>query len=53
MLAFLFGISVTFNIICIILIISFIKIKSDRDFFNSDFIVDKEQAKSFLSDDKK
>ena len=53
MLAFLLGISITINVVCIFVIIAYLKLKADKDFFDSDFVVDKKEAYSFLSDDKK
>lgn len=49
MLAFLLGISITINIVYTIGLIFILKIKSEKDFFNSDFVIDKKEAKEFLS----
>lgn len=48
MILFLLGISVAINVVFISISLFYIRFKIKSDFFNSDFIVDKDLAKEFL-----
>lgn len=48
MLSFLLGISITINILFIVVFVVYLKIKSTKSFFKEDFVVDKQIAMEFF-----